>query len=358
MLYVSFVNKYIEDGWMSFFHFTESGDVTPTSNPLPMSEIEDNQVQSISNEASSRSSDSPLDNQDNLHLPEKQFSDFRPSNAALSTNEASRPLIQDASSSVSAKREDEQVKTDDITVGVADAVCQGNSDATSSYTSSNVKVLAYTKIFDISKSNLDATEDDDIPIPTFRPLQTSCGLSEFDPYIYKGGIAPKVPFIVISPDVEVIDDSAFARNGVIERLVIPKKVTKMGKYALDSCSKLKYVIFEEGSSLRHIGWGAFQSCPLIEEMNLPASLETLGGYAFEYCKGMKKVMLSPKMTTIEQRTFNGCSSLTAVEGMNGIQSIGQLAFLNCSSLETIDVNQSADIHDEAFDECNARINRI
>ena len=222
-------------------------------------------------------------------------------------------------------------------------------------------IKKYTSIFDISKSNLDSTEDNDIPIPTFRPLLTSsgCGLSEVDPYIYKGGSAPEVPFIVISPDVDEIQDDAFRDNDVIERLVIPKKVTKMGEYALHWCSKLKYVIFEEGSSLRHIGEYAFRWCPLIEEMNLPASLETLGMYAFSSCKGLKKVTLSPKMTTIEACTFEGSSSLTAVEGMNGIQSIRQYAFSHCFSLETIDVNQSADIHDEAFDDdCNARINRI
>jgi hypothetical protein len=253
------------------------------------------------------------------------------------------------------------VKTDDhITVGVADAVCQGKSDTTSSYKSSDVKVLAYTKIFDISKSNLGSTNDNDIPIPTFRPLLTSsgCGLSELDPYIYKGGIAPKVPFIVISPDVDEIQDNVFKDNDVIERLVIPKKVTHMGNSALAQCPKLKDVIFEEGSSLRHIGERAFGLCPLIEEMNLPASLETLGEAAFGGCKGLKKVTLSPKMTTIELQTFDGCSSLTAVEGMNGIQSIGQYAFYYCSSLETIDVNHSADIDDLAFKYCNARINRI
>ena len=93
-------------------------------------------------------------------------------------------------------------------------------------------------------------------------------------------------------------------------------------------------------------------------MNLPASLETLGDGAFRSCEGLKKVTLSPKMTTIEEYTFYGCSSLTAVEGMNGIQSIGWSAFYDCSSLETIDVNQSADIDDNAFNHCNARINRI
>jgi hypothetical protein len=222
---------------------------------------------------------------------------------------------------VSAKRSDQEVKTDDIPVGVVNDVCQGKSDTTSS-------------------------------------LKPTIGMSKDDPYIYKGGIAPKVPFIVISPDVEESQDEAFRENEVIERLVLPKKVTSMGKNALYKCSKLKYVIFEEGSSLRHIGYAAFFECRMIEEMNLPASLETLGANAFYCCEGLWKVTLSPKMTAIEWQTFTWCFALTVVEGMNAIQSIGWWSFGYCLSLDTIDVNKSADIDDTAFNTCNARINRI
>jgi hypothetical protein len=369
MLYVSFVNKYIENGWMSFFNFTESGDATPPSDPLPMNGIGNHQEQRTSNDDSRSSSHAPLvtneigGNQDDLHFPEKHVSDFAPFNV-LSTNESSLGLNQDVSSSASAKRETQEVETDDhIPVGVANDVCRhGKSDATSSYYDSDgddikydVKVMARTKIFDISKSNLDATED----VPTFYPLKPTIGMSKDDPYIYEGGRAPKVPFIIISPDVREIQDNAFNRNDVIELLVIPNAVTHMGKNALERCSKLKYLIFEEGSSLRHIGEDAFYNCRMIEEMNLPASLETLGEAAFGECKRLKKVTLSPKMTAIEQdSTFWDCSSLTAAEGIDDIQSIGQWAVRDCSSLETIDVNQSADIHGAAFIGCNARINRI
>ena len=270
--------------------------------------------------------------------------------------------------------DDQFFKNDeDIPIGVANDVCQGKSDATSSYKPSysphvkydtswedddvkyDVKVMARTQIFDISKSNLDVTED----IPTFYPLKLTVGMSKDDPYIYKGGRAPKVPFIVISTNLEEIKDYAFGGNEVIERLIIPNTVTHIGMGALLGCSKLKHVIFEEGSSLRHIRRWAFEWCTMIEEMKLPESLETLGGYAFVDCKGLKKVTLSPKMTTIDDYTFNGCSSLvTAVEGMNVIQSIGEQAFSRCSSLETINVSQSADIDDTAFLNCNARINLI
>jgi hypothetical protein len=322
MLYVSFVNKYITNGWMSFFNFTESETPPPPSSP--MDKIEDDKEFATSND------------------------DLRPSNA-LSKNEA------------------KGAKPDDIPVGVANDACQGRFDATSSYkptsyqaaayggvTKYDVQVMSRTKIFDISKSKLDSTEN----IPTFYPFKATIGMSEFDPYIYKGGRAPKVPFIQISPDVGEIEERAFEYNDCIERLVIPNTVTGMGACALSTCSKLKNVIYQEGSSLLHIGGNVFSLCPMIEEMNFPPSLETLGDNAFLKCEGLKKVTLSPKMTTIEGLTFNGCTSLTTVEGMSGIRSIEMFAFVRCSSLESIDINQNADIHDNAFKRCNAVINYV
>ena len=79
--------------------------------------------------------------------------------------------------------------------------------------------------------------------------------------------------------------------------------------------------------------------------------------AFEFCRGLRKVTLSPKMTTIDC-TFRGCSSLTTVEGMHSITTIKEWAFSGCSSLNSIDVKADVDIHDGAFENCNAVINRI
>ena len=196
----------------------------------------------------------------------------------------------------------------------------------------------------------------DLPESIIRELDSpliledvDVGMSQDNPYTYEGGRAPKVPFIEISPNIGEIQDSAFRDNDAIVRLVIPKTVTHMGKFALAQCINLKHLIFEKGSSLRHIGHQAFAVCPMIEKLDLPASLETLGEWALYGCYGLKKVTLSsPKMTTIEAYTFWGCSSLSAVEGMNVIQCIGGYAFYGCSSLETIDVNQSVDIEDNAF----------
>jgi hypothetical protein len=332
-IYVSFVNKYIENGWMSFFYFTESREAASPSKSKPSIKVSDSK-QSASND------------------------DSRPPGTPF-TNEASSSSIPD--------RDGPMLKKEDsIPVGVANVVCKKDQfDDISSRVVSEVKVMARTSIFDVSKSNFVSTaEDDHRPIPTFRPLKTCCGLSAFDPYIYEGDRALNVPFIKISPGVKEIHKAAFSYNDHIEQLFIPKTVTRIGEGALKQCLNLKHVIYEERSSPLHIGKYAFYRSMQIEEMTFPASLEILGFGAFLGCEGLKKVTFSSNMTTpknviLENGTFSGCSSLTIVEGMNAISSIEQNAFFyNCSSLESININQSADIHGKAFESCPARINRI
>lgn len=97
--------------------------------------------------------------------------------------------------------------------------------------------------------------------PLIVILQDECvGMSRDNPYIYEGGKAPKVPFIEISPNIEVIQEDAFLDNDVIVRLVIPKTVTDMGKFSLAQCINLKYLIFEKESLVLASNWASRLRC--------------------------------------------------------------------------------------------------
>jgi hypothetical protein len=235
---------------MSFFYFTESREATSPSKSKP-----------------------PINNE----VADSKQSASNDDSWPLGTHEASASsLIPDRGDGPILKKEDS------IPVGVANAVCKkGQSDDISSLVFSEVKVMARTNIFDVSKSNFVLTEDDHRPIPTFRPLKTCCGLSQLEPYIYEGDRALNVPFIKISPGVKEIHKAAFSYNDHIERLLIPKTVTRIGEGALKQCLKLKHVIYEERSSPLHIGKYAFYRSMQIEEMTFPASLEILGFGFFE-----------------------------------------------------------------------------
>ena len=215
-------------------------------------------------------------------------------------------------------------------------------------------------IHNVAKAGIEASSES-VSSPALTPYAVSVGMNEETPYVYFEGaqVPDHVKFVITDRSVKTVKEKALFMHPNVQRFVVTKNVTTMGHSALYLCFKLNDVIFEAGSSLRHIGTRAIYKCRMIEEMNLPASLETLGKGAFMGCEGLKKVTLSPKMTTIEKQTFSECTSLTAIEGMNGILSIGECAFDSCSSLETIDVNQSADIHYDAFEDCNVlTINHI
>ena len=330
MLYISFENKHIGNGWMSFFNFTES--VTESSS---MREIEKG-LESYGIDTTPFKAGETLRTEKKGRIDTESF-----------PNQPSSIL----------KRGDHRMKMDDIPLGVANDICHGEVRYVSSYERTSSKVMARTSIFDISKMNLDSAKDIDVPIPTFNPLNL-CGMSEYYPFIYEGGVAPKVPFIVISPNVDKIQNDAFRCNDLIVRLVFPKQVTVLGEGAPRQCSELKFLVFEQGSLLHSIGCAAFMECEKIEVMELPPSLERLGVWAFKLCLGLKKVTLSPKMTTIKDRTFVSCSPLIAVDGIHTIQWIEWYAFFGCSSLAAIDINSEAHIHDRAFNNCTAVITRI
>jgi hypothetical protein len=216
-------------------------------------------------------------------------------------------------------------------------------------------------IHNVAKAGIEASSEG-ASSPALTPYAVNVGMNEEVPYVYFEGVrVPEhVKFVITDRSVKTVKEQALIFHQNVQRFVVTKNVTTMKCRALYACSNLKNVVFEAGSSLRHIGAHAIHKCRMIEEMNLPASLKTLGKGALMGCERLKKVKLSPKMTTIEQMAFSECPSLTAVEGMNVIQSIGDGAFYYCKSLETIDVNQSANIYENAFEKCNARfaINRI
>ena len=226
MLYISFENKHIGNGWMSFFNFTES--VTESSS---MREIEKG-LESYGIDTTPFKAGETLRTEKKGRIDTESF-----------PNQPSSIL----------KRGDHRMKMDDIPLGVANDICHGEVRYVSSYERTSSKVMARTSIFDISKMNLDSAKDIDVPIPTFNPLNL-CGMSEYYPFIYEGGVAPKVPFIVISPNVDKIQNDAFRCNDLIVRLVFPKQVTVLGEGAPRQCSELKFLVFEQSGIVAPFHW--------------------------------------------------------------------------------------------------------
>ena len=154
-------------------------------------------------------------------------------------------------------------------------------------------------------------------------------------------------------------------------LTIPKTVISIQSSALDTCTELERFECEEGSKYYTAADGvlyantdqgkslvmapkklagklvvpddvtivrqnAFNSCTLLTEVQLPASLTKIDGATFRFCSSLAKINIPESVTYIGQRSFEGCSSLPEVLTIpKSVKYIGEYAFNGCTSLKFI-----------------------
>ena len=154
-------------------------------------------------------------------------------------------------------------------------------------------------------------------------------------------------------------------------LTIPKTARNIQSSALDTCTELERFECEEGSTYYTAADGvlyantsqgkmlvvapkklagklvvpddvtivrqnAFNSCTLLTEVQLPASLTKIDGATFRFCSSLAKINIPESVTYIGQRSFEGCSSLPEVLTIpKSVKYIGEYAFNGCMSLKFI-----------------------
>lgn len=154
-------------------------------------------------------------------------------------------------------------------------------------------------------------------------------------------------------------------------LTIPKTARNIQSSALDLCTELERFECEEGSTYYTAADGvlyantsqgkmlamapkklagklvvpddvtivrqnAFNSCTLLTEVQLPASLTKIDGATFRFCSSLAKINIPESVTYIGQRAFEGCSSLPEVLTITkSVKYIGEYAFNGCTSLKFI-----------------------
>ncbi len=95
----------------------------------------------------------------------------------------------------------------------------------------------------------------------------------------------------------------------LEKIEIPKSVTKIGDKAFVFCVKLPSS-FKIPDTVTSIGQNAFYFSGIRGEITLPESLESVGDKAFLYCYDLTKVTIPSSVTAIGSYAFSGSSNLT------------------------------------------------
>lgn len=167
--------------------------------------------------------------------------------------------------------------------------------------------------------------------------------------------------ITLSEGLKSIGGSAF--NGTsIERILIPASVAGISEAAFRGCNKLKEIKVKKGNKaydsrkgcnavidsrtdrlvagcaatfipkgIKSIGANAFGGC-LIEEINIPPSVEIIESGAFANCRNLKHIAVPGNVKEIASGAF-WASGIESVTVEDGVEKIGIDAFMHCRELK-------------------------
>lgn len=122
---------------------------------------------------------------------------------------------------------------------------------------------------------------------------------------------------------------------------IPNTVIKISKGAFENkrlilSNDIRFVTFEENSTLEIIDQFAFSKNGNLKEIKFPSSLKTIGSRAFQGCTRLaSSFMLDSQLESIGDLAFQTNDKLSSLILPNGLKTIGYNAFSGCNGLEEI-----------------------
>lgn len=142
--------------------------------------------------------------------------------------------------------------------------------------------------------------------------------------IYNGSIADwckidftrsNIPFIASHTDEIGISNpiflakSLFIDGKLVEDLVIPKEVEKIGDYAFVN-GKFKSITIENG--VESLGKYGFYHCNQVEEIVIPDSVKNIDSYCFKGCENLKRIIIGSGLRSKGFMLFGDCEKLEAI----------------------------------------------
>ena len=140
-------------------------------------------------------------------------------------------------------------------------------------------------------------------------------------------------------------DSTFEVNGIYYNKInsneveVTYKGTSCSQYSNDYSGSVTIpaTVTYNGTtySVTSIGYGAFDPCSSLTNINIPNSVTNICSYAFRGCSSLTAINIPNSVTSIQWDAFSGCSSLTTINIPNSVTTIGEDAFSDCPSLNDI-----------------------
>ena len=172
---------------------------------------------------------------------------------------------------------------------------------------------------------------------------------------YSGDAAAlNIPAEIDGSPVRVIGTAAFASQGALLSVTVPRGVVEIKPFAFYGCAKLARVSLPHG--LSRIGASAFQNCESLARIIVPEDVETLEYASFSGCRRLLTVRLPASLRTIESLAFAGCQSLKGIVVPAGSQTLADAVFSGCESMTEVILPASLTaIHGAPFAGCGDQL---
>ena len=136
----------------------------------------------------------------------------------------------------------------------------------------------------------------------------------------------------------------------IRRLVLPKTVSSVSRYAFGSCSQLEEVVYND--NIVSIDYAAFTFSGM-KKVFVPDCIKKLDNCIFYRMKELEDASIGNGVTVIPFKAFFECPKLETVTLGSNIQKIGNSAFAGCKSIKSVEFPESLiAIEDDAFADIN------
>jgi len=143
-------------------------------------------------------------------------------------------------------------------------------------------------------------------------------------------------------------------RSLVTTLVMDNRLTSIGSYAFQGCSKLTSVTIPD--NITSIGEGAFYECTGLAGIVIPSGVTSISNNAFMFCSKLASVTMLGSVTSIGISAFQGCSNLPFVTMPESVTNIGFSAFRSCSKLTSINIPSGVtNIGSNAFTGCTSLI---
>ena len=144
--------------------------------------------------------------------------------------------------------------------------------------------------------------------------------------------------VMISDRVVSLGYCGFMGCTSLTSVSLPESLTSIDYGAFWDCSNLERIEIPE--SVTQIEYGAFNGCYNLKNVTIPESVTSIGGHAFEYCKKLSMITIPDSVTLIDSYAFAACDDLEKVVISNNVTSIGDFAFSSCTGLKDVVIPKS------------------